>query len=102
MSVVTSSLTGIRLVEFNLVIGVGETLGNKEHSAKSHMATSTPTSNEKSMVDSPQSSSFPLDIDSPDSKRVRLSFFHCETQNIEQLILTNEMMLILTAQTPVI
>lgn len=69
---VTSSLTGIRLVEFN--IELGGTVLSTESIQKSRQTPTTPPNVGKA-VDSPHLSTPTVDTDSPEPKKVSL-FFH--------------------------
>lgn len=70
MNAVASSLTGIRLVEFN--IELGGTILSTENIQKSHQTSTTPPNVGKT-TDSPHLSTPTVDTDSPEPKKVSLS-----------------------------
>lgn len=67
INAVTSSLTGIRLVEFNIELGGAALSGESSH--KSRMTPTTPPMAGKSL-DSPHVSTPTIDTDSPEPKKV--------------------------------
>lgn len=71
MNAVTSSLTGIRLVEFN--IELGGTILSTESIQKSRQTPTTPPNAGKT-IDSPHLSTPTVDADSPEPKKVSLFF----------------------------